>query len=176
MRIYVRHATKEYKNSRSQDPNITFRGRRESRIAGRNLIELWGVPSLIITSPYLRCRETAREMIGGLDVDIIVDPNVSEYMGHQRGKKIVLTSETEFYNPPMDQSIDDLISRCSDHNNEFSYLDSSPEVVWILTHSFFIHHLRSILRLPTTTRTKELSGFTSRITTEGELKTMLIKN
>jgi hypothetical protein len=178
MRIYIRHANKEYKNSSTinQDPNITNKGRRESKIVGSKLIEIWGIPDLIITSPYLRCRETTHEMIGEHKVRIIVDSNISEYMGHQKHKNILLTDETQSYSPPMDNTINDLIFRTIDHNEQFSYLNSTKCVVWIITHSFFMHHLRLTLGLSKTPRTKELSGFTVRLTGNGELKSMNLKS
>jgi broad specificity phosphatase PhoE len=90
--LYLRHGEKEYANGKSRifplDPPLTAAGRRVARFNFLRLLEQYGPPQQIITSPYLRARETALialEVIydqTGCIIPIYHDVNISEYLGY----------------------------------------------------------------------------------------------
>ena len=106
MRIYIRHAEKEYDNNKSAafrfDPNITQEGRIGSMQLADELIKLWGIPKYIICSPYLRCRQTSEALLDQVKYHLINDTSieikcsieVSEYLGNQIKN---YPSEEDFY-------------------------------------------------------------------------------
>lgn len=69
MRIYIRHGHKTHRNGKTvadgtyqHDPEITEQGKEEARKLAMNLIKRYGVPTIIVCSPFLRCRQTANEL------------------------------------------------------------------------------------------------------------------
>lgn len=75
---FIRHGDRE---SMEIDCPLKEKGKKNSRTKALDLIKLYGVPELIVTSPYLRCRQTAEEMNSVLEypVKIKVDTRLSEY-------------------------------------------------------------------------------------------------
>ena len=118
MRIYIRHAEKQYTNGKPignlppHDPPILQS--QYTRISSQAEILLTrGIPNRIYTSPFLRCRQTAEGLQGtiykhmGIMVPVIVDREIGEYLGNQvvKGRKIVLTEETKQYDPYQEKNI-----------------------------------------------------------------------
>lgn len=67
MKLYlVRHATAEAEASDDASRRLTPEGRDEARIVGRALHRLKLAPELILSSPLVRARETARLVAGEL--------------------------------------------------------------------------------------------------------------
>jgi len=161
--LYIRHGQKSYSNRRSLiyslDPELTQIGRIEAKDRFKYLLNKFGIPNLIITSPYLRTRETAQIAKNiifketGIDVPITHDSSIGEYLGNQHN--VLLNSEvrpeTLKYNPVPPETWDEFIKRVENHliNKQFSG--------WYITHGLFIQKISSFLgfEIP---YPKELSG------------------
>lgn len=88
--LYIRHSIKAYKNGQncthSLDPNITDDGKRLARERFTHLLKQYGAPQQIVSSPYLRTRETALiaqsvvQEITGVLVPITYDSRLGEYL------------------------------------------------------------------------------------------------
>ena len=61
MRIYIRHADKEYENGKAMscvhDPSITEDGKINTIRTAQELVSKYGIPDMIICSPYRRARK-----------------------------------------------------------------------------------------------------------------------
>jgi broad specificity phosphatase PhoE len=88
--IWIRHGDKEYHNNKGptgapqHDPPIiptTF-----SKIVerGKHLMRMYGPPLKCICSPYLRCRQTASLLLNDMNAEILIDTNISEFLGFQK--------------------------------------------------------------------------------------------
>lgn len=96
--FYIRHAEKSYSNGNSSeyslDPNLTEKGRKMAEIKFKQLLDRYGIPNKIISSPYRRTRETseiAQNVIfkyTGKSIDITYSPLIGEYLGHQTHRNI----------------------------------------------------------------------------------------
>lgn len=145
MRIYIRHAEKQYNNGKSEnfgyDPGITEEGKRKAREHAKLLVQQWGIPDIVVCSPYKRARETAIEMISVLDVDrdIKCDIRLSEYLGNHRYDTLNVESETMQYNPPHPETFFDMQNRVWKHNDDMRELDFDDKVVWFITHGIIIN-------------------------------------
>lgn len=151
MRIYIRHAEKEYSNGESEiykhDPNITNNGREKARRVAKFLIDKWGVPDMIVCSPYERTRETAKEMASIIDKDIKIkcDVRLSEYLGNHKEDELDVKRETEKYNPPHPEIFFEMDSRVLLHNDEMQELDDSEMIVWFITHGIIINRIANAM-------------------------------
>lgn len=93
--LVVRHGPKEYDNNKSPDgtypldPALTDEGRELAYQHFVQLLQSFEPPVRIVTSPFLRARETAQELrraifdITGLSVSIYREPLMGEFLGHQ---------------------------------------------------------------------------------------------
>jgi len=168
MRLYFRHAEKAYANGHNTDykydPPLKDSAYEDIKRYAAYLLKLYGAPTAIICSPYLRTRQTAEALNACLDegVQIYYDPLLSEYLGHHRDKELDVYPETKIYNPPHPETWKDLEKRSIDHYNSFSHYDECPEVFWFVTHgtvlSCISKHIGKMYKNPPT-----LGGFCIRL-------------
>jgi len=147
--VYIRHADKEYVNGYSEtykhDPGITKHGADKSKHVSNKLIEKWGYPSIIVSSPYRRCRETAIIMKSMFkkDLKIIIDKELSEYLGNHKNSPLDVTPETKIHHPPHPESFDDMKKRVNVHYNKMLQFSKhyKDKVVWLVTHGIIIKQI-----------------------------------
>ncbi len=172
--IYLRHAPKEYKNGQAppgksqHDSPILEASIARCQNIGRILTDNYGVPNIVIMSPYQRTIQTAKALMNKLTYSIrkqiFVDNNIAEFLGNQRGR-IDLTPETYSYNSYVDEqaplrtgeTVEEFKERVIIHLKMLQILPSeekdppSPRldtdrVVWVITHGFVISTIYSILK------------------------------
>jgi broad specificity phosphatase PhoE len=143
--LYIRHAQKLYRNGHhhefSLDPGLTDSGRESAKVKFAQLIQIYGIPSLIISSPYLRTRETAniaRDIIyeqTHILIEIIYDPAIGEYLGHQTHRDLQqsLHPDTIIHNPIPPEQWKQYSARISKHIKT-----STQSSVWYITHGLVI--------------------------------------
>ena len=179
-RIYIRHSEKTYRNGQNEtfkhDPPITEEGKVQAQQLAHLLIQKFGVPGLIMCSPYRRTRETAeamRDSIGGTNFqapqatlptlpstgetnlqvpqatlpEIRCDNLLSEYLGNHEETDV--TNETASFAPPHhDESLGAFKARIRKHNALASVLDDLTQPVWFITHGFIMSTLADIMGSP----------------------------
>ena len=157
-RIYIRHADKNYSNGESEiykhDPGITKNGVESSKNVANCLIEKWGKPDIVVTSPYRRTRETVQIMLSVIkekdNIQVYIDPEISEYLGNHRDSPMDVTDDTMIYNPPHPESFKEMKNRVKRHHNHIvNYIDTIPDnkVIWIITHGLVIKQIASFIGL-----------------------------
>jgi phosphohistidine phosphatase SixA len=170
-RIYIRHADKEYANGDANlykhDPGITNDGVEKTRMVANYLIEQWGPPTLIIVSPYRRTRETAEIMnltlknkVPSSQSEMVVDTDISEYLGNHRGIPIDVTDSTLIYEPPHPETFLEMRRRVKRHHKRIrkyiKTIEKSPtprkkkqkqnsKIIWIVTHGLIIKQVASLI-------------------------------
>lgn len=143
MRIYIRHAEKKYKDGFGKplhDPELTFNDTEKMRKLVNELIHLYGVPDVIVASPYRRTIQTAECLSSFLKskVPIIVDVNISEYLGYRK-ENIDVAKQTSMYCvPDTGETMRDLIERVSYHCDMFRGVKG---VYWFVTHGKIIKEI-----------------------------------
>ena len=148
MRIYIRHSDKMYKNGpRGHDPPLTDRGRGRVGTFGCQLYQRYGMPSTIICSPFLRCRETAELLHRavyeqtGVRVGIKCDKDISEYLGNRVDEELMVTEITLLFQPPHPETFHEMEQRVHHHNDRMRDYDLTRRPVWIVTHGLIIDRL-----------------------------------
>lgn len=153
MRIYVRHAEKEYNNGQSIihpfDPPATERGIEKASALADKLYSSFGAPTLIVSSPFLRTRQTASAIRSrlfektGIAVPIVCDKRVGEYLGNHRisGDDGLFTHQTKDLDPLLEDNISHFNSRLREHNDIMGSLDKDHFSFWIVTHGLVIKKL-----------------------------------
>jgi len=148
--LYIRHAEKEYKNGKNEefslDPDITEKGKIEAFNKFKLLVDKYGVPEKIITSPYLRTRTTAeiaRSVIfeqTNIYVEIEHANELSECLKNQINKdlNICLRPETLIHNPTLHENLTQYHNRIYNHTKKAQYN------TWYITHGFNIYTVASI--------------------------------
>ncbi len=151
--LYIRHAEKEYKNGKNEefslDPDITEKGKIESLNKFKLLVDKYGVPEKIITSPYLRTRTTAEIAQSvifeqkNIHVKIEYDNQLGECLKNQRDKdlNICLRPETLIHNPIPSENLNEYNNRIYNHTKKAQYN------TWYITHGFNISTIASIKKI-----------------------------
>ena len=151
MRLYIRHAEKEYNNGHSillkHDPGLTELGRLQAEETCKLLLKLLGRPHVIVCSPYKRARETAIIMaaIIGNDIEIKCDIRLAEYVGNHKDRGLDVDDDTRSYNPPYPESFYQMDDRVRRHNDDMAELDESNRIVWFITHGIIVNRLANCL-------------------------------
>lgn len=174
-KLYIRHADKLYANEKGfplHDPPIKdCVDQIES--SARTLLYFYGVPSVICTSPFERARQTAeiiKRLIWkeyGIEVEIVIDILISEYLGNRR-QDVEVKKETDQYNFPIEDNINQFIERVQNHLIESS---TRFEYSWNITHGIVINMISKIKR----TRKKGNINFLEGLLIEGRKITILKK-
>lgn len=176
MRIYIRHAHKAYKNGKPplvrrrsrinhkdhswehdrsktfhlHDPPLTEIGKREAALVAEKLLDLYPTPTHIITSPYLRARETAAIMAGVIvkrappaKIDIICQTDIGEYLGNHAGSKLDVSPSTARHQPQHPETFEQFQERIKKHHTDWSITtkEESDEVTWVITHGIVISEI-----------------------------------
>ncbi len=163
-RIFLRHAEKAYQNGAAEDkkhdPPLTEKGRGTCILKAEELIKLYGMPQIILCSPYRRCRETAEALRLGLrnndrknEIAILVEPKLAEYLGNHKHSKLDITEETASYGIQHPENWRQFTRRIDTYvdNGMFHFHsgNSGPEsIIWIVTHGVVIGHIFKHLGLP----------------------------
>lgn len=159
--LYIRHGEKSYTNGKSStfsfDPNLTSSGKLAAYDRFFHLLTTYGPPTKIISSPYLRTRETAaiaQEVIyntTGQIIPIYHDVILGEYLAHHRPSNlsIDLREETLRHQPIGHESWREYTQRIEQHQGE--------DNVWYITHGIVISSIASCygVKLP---RPSQLHG------------------
>jgi phosphohistidine phosphatase SixA len=155
VRIYIRHSDKAYRNGHNDtlkhDPPITDDGKVKALQTAQALIQKFGPPVLIMSSPYRRTRETALAMREALITsdnlyipEIRYDKYISEYLGNHSETDI--TEETAVHLPPShNEDLTGFKNRIRQHIQIASLIDELPYPVWFITHCFVISTITEIL-------------------------------
>lgn len=145
--LYIRHGEKMYANGKAEDfrmdPPLTMQGKIDALNKFKELLKKYGPPPVIVCSPFLRARETARIaknvifLETGESVEIIYNASIGEYLGnHENVNATDLYPETLKYNPILKEDMKEFIYRVNNH--------VSVEA-WFITHGIFIQKLASKL-------------------------------
>lgn len=156
-KIYIRHADKAYKNMESEffkhDPGITTTGVERSINVAKRLIEEYGQPDKIVSSPFRRARETAMIMNTVLNnplEEILIDNNLSEYLGNHNHISLDVTTATRIHNPPHPETFHEMKSRVKCHVEKMRKKTTQKETVWFITHGLIIKQVANSINLKTT--------------------------
>ena len=149
--IWFRHAEKSYNNGKAprgekqHDPGILNDINPINSLVDE-LITKYGYPDRIITSPFLRTRQTANVVKKRLQIrhnkiiPIEIDCTVMEYLGFCKNKKDYadIDSETEKHlgGPiKLDETLDSLMYRIKQHINQ------SLNNIWVITHGIIMSYI-----------------------------------
>ena len=171
MRIYLRHAEKEYDNGQAEaykhDPGLTKAGQKQAIQTSLALAKQYGMPSCILCSPFKRARQTALvmkmalEKVGQRKIKVFCDAMLSEYLGNRRDEQLDVTAETAKYNPPHPEKFYQLKQRVQEHE-EYASSAYAGTNIWLITHGIVIKELAKYLEpeLKLPRRLPNLSGIT----------------
>ena len=165
--IFIRHADKEYNNNRGfygcnqHDPPIKKKYLNKIHQLGSNLTDNFGLPNMIIISPFLRVRQTALHLISNIDKksqikNLYIDKNISEYLGNHNGDILSIEPETKTYlniHNVIKENTENLRHRVKQHllniqvyNKIENRLINTNKVVWIVTHGIIINFVNKFLK------------------------------
>ena len=146
MRIYIRHSDKEYSNGENEiykhDPGLSDIGLENIK---KQIKFLFLKPDKIFCSPYLRTRQTAElikteflNIFPNLEIPIIIDTTISEYLGNHVSAAIDVRESTAIYNPPHPETIYEFDNRIYKHYDNHLEYDNSDQVILYVTHGIVL--------------------------------------
>lgn len=145
--LYIRHGEKSYKNGHSNtyslDPELTENGKHQAYKFFQSLLPSHNIPSQIISSPYLRARETAKIAQDVIlnstnnDIPIYYDPHIGEYLGNQKHINLQngLHPETLSLNPISHESFHQYKLRIRKH------ISQAKSNCWYITHGLVLQSI-----------------------------------
>lgn len=161
---WIRHAIKAYDNNKNpigypaHDPPLLHNQQNLFQETLLNLLK-GGHPDIIICSPYKRTVSTAKELASIINFkgNIIIDANISEYLGFQRPRYIngrysyipdVDYTTKKYKLPLIKESMSSLYDRCKFHLdqliNEYCLNNENPKNIWVITHGIVIEKIREL--------------------------------
>lgn len=154
MIIYIRHGNDTVINKDyPHDASLTEKGAKMARKTAKELLEEYGVPSIIYYSPMTRARETCQIFLEVIEkyqkkkgkkekkkIRTIVSPALSRYFTPSEQQDPKITEETAKYNPPIHETIQDLINRMVGFHKE-KLAKHSGELVWSISHGLALKKL-----------------------------------
>lgn len=171
--LYLRHGEKLYANGAmfKEDNNLVYINYAHDSPLSQNgissitkmiptYLERYGVPDRIYCSPYLRTRQTAKLIQNYLStemmimVDIYCNNDLSEYLGNQVIKmkksgqhnlKILRYPETNYHNPPVEDSFSKFQQRVHSHYSTIDDLLSKDKKIWMITHGLVITEISKLI-------------------------------
>lgn len=155
--VWIRHAEKTYQNSKgpagsyAHDPPIVKDDIKNIIDTSKRLLEVFGKPTHCISSPYLRCRQTATHLITQIpELKIDIDVDIAEHLGFQRNRdpKPEVSPSTEKCTPQplplVRETKDQLIKRISRHIDNM--LSDKNGIKWVVTHGIAIDYIFEYLK------------------------------
>ncbi|CAH6418602.1 Hypothetical protein POVN_LOCUS321 [uncultured virus] len=157
--IWIRHGQKAYDNGKgpadqpAHDPPIAEGHTDEIVERGKELIRLYGAPSICIVSPYRRTRETATYLLSSMEEKKRpaqrVDVNIAEYLGNQQlylgadglpSNAPLVERETALYKglPPVAEPFAHMQNRSAVHLDMILEDPTATGVIWIVSHGLLI--------------------------------------
>lgn len=162
--LYIRHGQKAYRNGESDkfyfDPPLTEQGKSAAIARFSDLLFTQGVPQRIISSPYLRARETAQIahdvilQLTGLVVPVTYDSLLGEYLGNQKKKDLYdgVRPETLELHPIPPEEWRDYSMRVR------QLLLTAKESTWNITHGVVIQSIAYLKANKRISHPNELAG------------------
>ena len=146
--LYIRHGERM---SRNIDTPVTEEGLIKAKERAVKLLEFYGEPDYIVTSPYLRCRQTAAAINSYFDTpkQIYVDTRISsKSMALKRvslsgdvTKVGSVSATTLIHSPPLNEPRGNVKNRIMDHRIEYQ---SKSMNIWFVTHRGCINDILEI--------------------------------
>jgi len=149
--LWIRHGEKEYSNGKNpnniyqHDPGIIENTYDDIRLRGKYLIDTFGIPNIIYTSPFKRTRITAT-LLSEIcpDVKIQIEPQLGEFLGNQKPITSdipdVETDTLKHLETFLGEDFYDFKTRAINISKNLHYqsVRSKEKIIWIVTHSLII--------------------------------------
>ena len=154
--IYIRHANDDDKNSTFRDDaKLNDKGVNNSKKHCKYLIKKYGVPSVIVCSPFIRARETAHIFKKYIrktfrkKIHIKIEPILGRFFSSNERHNPDIRNETLKYKPIIEKSSDDLMKRLESHKEKMTTKNyhSSEEVIWCISHGIIMAKLMKLYKI-----------------------------
>ena len=150
-RHLIRHGPKAWSNGRkrgasgkSHDPPLATKGPAEVEAFREELLLRSPRPDVIICSPFLRCRETAKILSEGNESLIKIEPRLREMLGNWSKRQHLIQLEPETWEAIKGQRLCEswsaFNSRIEEMANELCKLPANQNI-WVVCHGVVIQEL-----------------------------------
>ncbi len=137
------------------DPHITIKGIKSILKIVNGLVEEYGIPSIIYSSPLTRCRESSYYIVKylkdkyNIKIEIIITPHISRYFTSNEKKNPDIRDRSVKFNTPVNETWKDFKKRIRYFNHTHKYeLKTKNIVVWCVTHYLVIREYSKIYKFP----------------------------
>lgn len=169
--MWIRHGKKKYKNGkaidggREHDPGL-INSLEEIHTLCKIIKKKYGCPDMIITSPFLRTRQTAGliQTYFGDSIPIHIDTDITEFLGwvKPRGNVADIDEVTKSFITPLlgVENVNDVQLRVNKHLTKINLNVTDSMNVIVVTHGIIIKYIYKIITGNTINQIKELGGVT----------------
>lgn len=139
--IFIRHADKKYTNSAkctfAHDSPIQEGQEDRCYNVAVSLMSVFGRPTHIYSSPFLRCRQTSHLLEP--HIEPVIDVRIGEFLGHHSHMDV--RPETEFHNPIFGENYHIFTRRVEAFCEDIMMNHSRQDVVWVITHGIVLNRI-----------------------------------
>lgn len=145
MLIYLRHTDDEYNSATYlYDKKVTAKGARQMKRFTDKLVKKYGLPDIIYSSPFRRCRYSVKFVLRHLRKKynhhprIEIDSRLSRYFTSKEKQNPDISHNTAIYNVPIYETWKDFRKRTKNAIDEYDKYKNMNDKVWVMTHTLVI--------------------------------------
>lgn len=145
--IYIRHGNDDDRNSTYRDDaKLTDKGMKKSKEKCKHLVEQYGIPKVIVCSPFIRARQTAiifKKYIKykyGISVKVKIDITLGRFFSTSERANPDVRDETLKYKPLIEKSTAEMDKRLENHKNRVIArgYHKVEDKIWCISHGIIM--------------------------------------
>lgn len=152
MLIYIRHGHDEDPDpTYRHDNKLSSKGHKQVKDKVRELIKLYGIPDMILISPFRRTKETASVMKKYISKEYpnsktksYYDSRLSRYFTSKERRDPDISPATDDKVIPIDEGNKEFRRRVKKHVKEISKSKYKKKIIWCVTHTLVIKRVAEI--------------------------------
>lgn len=143
---YIRHANDDQKKTTfAHDNKLNPKAQAEIINELKSIVKRFGVPDVILLSPFRRSQDTVIEMMHcfrkhNIRVKCYVDPNLGRYFNYREQRHPEMCDKTKRYNPKVEETPDSFNKRVR-RQFEATKKRFPGKNIWCITHALVINEM-----------------------------------
>jgi|SRR5579871_655548 len=164
MTVYIRHGNDDQeKTTFAHDNKLNLKAISQINRQIPEIIKKYGVPDVILLSPFHRVRYTVIEMMkyfknNRIRVKYMVEPRLGRYFNYNEQKRPEVRGSTKYYKPYIKETVEAFNYRVKRQFNSVKNRFRGKKV-WCITHALVINEMLEIHRRKTIPNIRFLECF-----------------
>jgi len=161
--IIIRHSDDEtYCEKKHDCPINPQRGSYLAKKVGKKLVDKYGIPDIIILSPFRRTIETMNYMIDvkNQNIQVIEDNKLCRYFNQREKENPDVYKETLKKNIPIKESYNEFKERVDIFCEYMQDMNIENKTIWVITHALVYKKISKFFHKKTSSHINFMENFT----------------